>query len=209
MIKNIIFDVGEVLLGYRWKEMLMDYGLKESEAIRVGNLIFNDNLWTQLDMQSEPTESIIKKYELKYPDEAVVIRWFIEHGELMQVKRYDVWDKVHTLKQACYKTYLLSNYSKDLFEKHTKDAVFLNDIDGMVVSYQIHKIKPDPDIYRYLLQKYSLKAEECIFFDDRNDNTVAAQKLGIQAVTVESKDVLMKNIDMLLNQSGERVKNNE
>ena len=78
-----------------------------------------------------------------------------------------------------------------------------------VVSYQIHKIKPDPDIYRYLLQKYSLKAEECIFFDDRNDNTVAAQKLGIQAVTVESKDVLMKNIDMLLNQSGEKVKNNE
>lgn len=209
MIKNIIFDVGEVLLGYRWKEMLMDYGLKESEAIRVGNLIFNDNLWTQLDMQSEPTESIIKKYELKYPDEAVVIRWFIEHGELMQVKRYDVWDQVHTLKQAGYKIYLLSNYSKDLFEKHTKDAVFLNDIDGMVVSYQIHKIKPDPDIYRYLLQKYSLKAEECIFFDDRNDNTVAAQKLGIQAVTVESKDVLMKNIDMLLNQSGERVKNNE
>ncbi len=209
MIKNIIFDVGEVLLGYRWKEMLMDYGLKESEAIRVGNLIFNDNLWTQLDMQSEPTESIIKKYELKYPDEAVVIRWFIEHGELMQVKRYDVWDKVHTLKQAGYKIYLLSNYSKDLFEKHTKDAVFLNDIDGMVVSYQIHKIKPDPDIYRYLLQKYSLKAEECIFFDDRNDNTVAAQKLGIQAVTVESKDVLMKNIDMLLNQIGEKVKNNE
>lgn len=84
MIKNIIFDVGEVLLGYRWKEMLMDYGLKESEAIRVGNLIFNDNLWTQLDMQSEPTESIIKKYELKYPGEAAVIRWFIEHGELMQ-----------------------------------------------------------------------------------------------------------------------------
>ena len=68
MIKNIIFDVGEVLLGYRWKEMLMDYGLKESEAIRVGNLIFNDNLWTQRDMQSEPTESIIKKYELKNPD---------------------------------------------------------------------------------------------------------------------------------------------
>ena len=154
-------------------------------------------------------KSIIKKYELKYPDEAVVIRWFIEHGELMQVKRYDVWDKVHTLKQAGYKIYLLSNYSKDLFEKHTKDAVFLNDIDGMVVSYQIHKIKPDPDIYRYLLQKYSLKAEECIFFDDRNDNTVAAQKLGIQAVTVESKDVLMKNIDMLLNQIGEKVKNNE
>ena len=132
MIKNIIFDVGEVLLGYRWKEMLMDYGLKESEAIRVGNLIFNDNLWTQLDMQSEPTESIIKKYELKYPDEAVVIRWFIEHGELMQVKRYDVWDQVHTLKQAGYKIYLLSNYSKDLFEKHTKDAVFLNDIDTHV-----------------------------------------------------------------------------
>ena len=49
MIKNIIFDVGDVLLEYRWKDMLMDYGLSEAEAIRVGTLMFDDPLWRQLD----------------------------------------------------------------------------------------------------------------------------------------------------------------
>lgn len=198
MIKNIIFDVGEVLLEYRWKDMLMDYGLNEDEAIKTGQLIFNDKLWEQLDLQSEPMENIIKKYEKKYPMQADVIRWFIEHGEYMHVARKDVWDKVHLLKEAGYKIYLLSNYSKDLFEKHTKGASFLNDIDGMVVSYQIHIIKPDLKIYRYLLDKYSLKALECIFFDDRQANTIAADKLGIQTVTVDSKETLVNNIDKLL-----------
>ncbi len=199
MIKNIIFDVGEVLLGYRCKDMLMDYGCNESEAERLGTLIFSDKLWEQLDIQNETTESVIKKYEEKYPKDAKAIRWFIEHGEYMSVPRKDVWQRLHKLKEKGYKIYLLSNYSKDLFEKHTKGADFLNDIDGMVVSYQIHKIKPDVAIYNYLLEKYSLNKEECIFFDDREVNTKAAQNLGINSVTVTSKELLLNEIDKLLN----------
>ena len=46
-IKNIIFDVGDVLLSYRWKYMLMDYGLTETEAVRIGTEMFDDpeGLW--------------------------------------------------------------------------------------------------------------------------------------------------------------------
>ncbi len=198
MIKNIIFDVGEVLLGYRWKEMLMDYGCSESDAQRLGNLIFSDELWEQLDMQNEPTENIIKKYEEKYPKDSKAIRWFIEHGEYMHVPRKDVWKKLHLLKEKGYKIYLLSNYSKDLFEKHTKGADFLNDIDGMVVSYQIHKLKPDVEIYNYLINKYSLNKDECIFFDDREVNTKAANDLGIKSVTIVSKELLLDEMDKLL-----------
>lgn len=199
MIKNIIFDVGEVLLEYRWKDMLMDYGCSEGEAIRLGTLIFSEELWQQLDIQNEPTESIIKKYEEKYPNDAKAIRWFIEHGEYMHVPRQDVWVKLHLLKEKGYKIYLLSNYSKDLFEKHTKGADFLNNIDGMVVSYQIHKIKPDLAIYNYLIEKYSLNTDECIFFDDRQINTQAAESLGIKSVTITSKELLLSEMDKLLN----------
>lgn len=46
--KNIIFDVGDVLIEYRWKQMLMDYGLEEDDAIRVGREMFDDpeRLWS-------------------------------------------------------------------------------------------------------------------------------------------------------------------
>ena len=56
-IKNIIFDVGDVLLSYRWKYMLMDYGLTETEAVRIGTEMFDDpeGLWGLLDL--EPSRS--------------------------------------------------------------------------------------------------------------------------------------------------------
>lgn len=197
MIKNIILDIGEVLLDYRWLDMLMDHGLTKERAIEIGDAMFDDPLWDELDLDEKPLEQILDAYRAKYPDYADEISWFLLHGELMHVPRVDVWQKVHQLKEKGYKIYLLSNYSEILFTKHTKGASFIEDADGMVVSYQIHKTKPDPDIYLYLLNKYSLNPEECIFFDDRIVNTKGAEKVGIHSVTVQSKEVLLEQLNML------------
>ena len=198
MIKNIIFDVGDVLLEYRWKDMLKDYGLPDDEAYKVGNLMFNDNLWHEFDLANMTRDEIVGQYLKNYPDYEEVMQWFMTHGELMHVKREDVWEKAQKLKEKGYGIYILSNYSQELFEKHTKDAPFISLADGVVVSYQIHITKPDEKIYRYLLDKYNLKAEECIFFDDREENTEAARKLGIEAITVTSKEFLLDELDKLL-----------
>ena len=60
MIKNIIFDVGDVLIEYRWHQMLMDYGLDKDEAYRLGITIFEDPLWHELDMAIMDREEVIK-----------------------------------------------------------------------------------------------------------------------------------------------------
>ena len=81
-IKNIIFDVGDVLLEYRWKDMLMDYGLSEDEAVKVGRLMFDDPLWTEMDLVDRSQEPrIISQYMEKYPEYADTISWFINHPE--------------------------------------------------------------------------------------------------------------------------------
>ena len=197
-MRNIIFDVGDVLLEYRWKDMLVqDYGMTEERAVQVGKSMFDDPLWIGLDLGNSLEETICR-YEEKYPEFGKEIRWFLTHGEYMHVNRPAVWEKVHELKKAGYDIYLLSNYSQDLFTKHTKGASFLNDIDGKVVSYQIHAIKPEPEIYLYLLKKYNLKAEECLFFDDRAQNVEGAEKLGIQAIRVESQQQLLGKLEKLL-----------
>ena len=198
MIKNIIFDVGDVLFEYRWKAMFMDHGLSEEKALAVGTSMFEDPMWKILDLAMLTHEEVTAEYVKKYPQYAADITWFLNHGEYMHVKRTDVWAKVHTLKKKGYKIYLLSNYSENLFEKHTKNAAFLNDIDGMVVSYQVHMAKPDERIYRYLLEKYHLQEKECVFFDDKEENTEAARKLGMEAITVTSKEQLLENLDTFI-----------
>lgn len=200
MIRNLIFDVGDVLVEYRWFEMLTrDYGLSEAEAKRIGGEMFDNEIWVQgLDGGKLSLEEAIHQYELKYPDDVDVMGWFLRNGEQMAVKRPEVWDKVAALKENGYKIYLLSNYSEELFHVHTKGAKFLDVLDGGVVSYQVHALKPDREIYEILLEKYSLKAEECLFFDDRMDNVEGAKKAGIQAIQVTSREMLNETLDKML-----------
>ena len=195
MIKNLIFDVGGVLFDYRWKEMFMDYGLDEDNAIRVGTQMFNDpdRTWDIFDLGIKSDEEITDIFCKKYPGDEDVIRWFIRHGEYMQVPRPKVWKKVHELKQkgfipvlahVGYKIYILSNYPESLFKKHTEYADFMDDIDGLMVSYMIHKAKPAEDIYKALCDKYGLDRSESIFFDDRSENVEGAIKFGMKSVKI-------------------------
>ena len=197
MIKNLIFDVGGVLFDYRWKEMFMDYGLDEDNAIRVGTQMFNDpdRTWDLFDLGIKSDEEIADIFCKKYPGDEDVIRWFIRHGEYMQVPRPKVWKKVHELKQKGYKIYILSNYPESLFKKHTEYADFMDDIDGLMVSYMIHKAKPAEDIYKALCDKYGLDRSESIFFDDRSENVEGAVKFGMKSVKILSEQVLLDELD--------------
>ena len=158
MIKNLIFDVGGVLLDYRWKEMLMDYGLDEADAVRVGTQMFDDpdRTWSIFDLGTKTDEEIADTFCKKYTDDEEV---------------------------------------ESLFKKHTEYADFMDDIDGLMVSYMIHKAKPDEAIYKALCDKYNLDKSESIFFDDREENVDGAMKFGIKAVRILSEQVLLDELD--------------
>ena len=55
-----------------------------------------------------------------------------------------------------------------------------------------------PEIYQYLLDKYGLNPKECVFFDDRPENTQTAQELGMKTYTVTSKEYLLEVLDEFL-----------
>ncbi|MBP3476785.1 MAG: HAD family phosphatase [Lachnospiraceae bacterium] len=197
---NLIFDVGEVLLEYRWKDMLRDYGLCEADALRVGTEVFEDssNLWSTFDRGIVTMEEIIASYCHKYPADGEAITWFISHGEYMHVPRPAVWKLVHQLKESGFRIYLLSNYPEVLFQKHTEYADFMQDIDGLMVSYMIHQSKPDRAIYEALCDKYGLTPESCLFFDDRLENVQGARDFGMTAVHVTSQESLLEYLRSLL-----------
>lgn len=203
-MKNIIFDVGSVLLGYRWREMCLDEGWEEEKTDKIGRGFFSNPLWPDFDAGLVRIKDLLAAVTEMYPDLAEDARWFIHSGKKMVVERPKVWNLAEKLKEKGYKLYLLSNYSEELFRVHTEGLPFLKFVDGGVISYQIHQIKPDPAIYRYLLQKYSLRAEDCLFFDDRPENTEAARKLGMAAVTVKdgSEEFLLQELQKLLTPAG-------
>ena len=83
---NIIFDLGDVLLDYRWKEMLMDYGFSENEAIRLGRQLFDNELWSKFDEGIYSEEEIVKAYVELYPSiiQSICISQGLRFGESLR-----------------------------------------------------------------------------------------------------------------------------
>ncbi len=91
-------------------------------------------------------------------------------------------------KQGNYKIFLLTNLDKETYLALLKlypklFALF----DGIVISGILQLLKPEPEIYRYLLHTYNLKPDETLFFDDQPENVLGAQKLGIDSIVCEGK----------------------
>ena len=101
--------------------------------------------------------------------------------------------------------YILSNYPVSYFEVHKAGFEFLKHTDGRVVSGYVKLLKPDPAIYRCLLEKYQLKAEECIFVDDLKANAEGACSVGIHGIQFLSYEDANEKIEQLLREeNGER-----
>ena len=198
MLRNIIFDVGNVLLEYRWIEAIQDTGLSREKALDAGNKVFDNRLWVEFDAGNISKDDLIKEYGKLYPMYEENIREFINNADRMQLAREEVWERVHKLKEKGFKIYLLSNYSEYLFNIHTKGVPFMDDLDGRLVSYEIHQVKPGREIYETLLKRYDLDAGECLFLDDRKENTDTAKELGIKTCTIESRDHINKVLSDLI-----------
>lgn len=197
-LKNLIFDVGNVLFSYVWPAPLTETGTDPEEALRITKLISRSHLWPLFDYGVLTVPELVEKYSLIYPDDAESIaRWF-KGLHLLPVGRPEVWDRIHRLKEAGFHLYILSNYGKEIFEIHTKDCPFPADMDGIVVSSHIHMGKPEARIYRYLLDTYSLDPAECVFFDDRDVNCTAGEAMGIRSLQILSEEQLVRILDLLL-----------
>ena len=126
----------------------------------------------------EATEAIAAKSTLKREEIALV---FSFRTEIM----FPLDDNVRLLpelKKRGYKLFFLSNFHLDTYELIKNDYYFFRYFEGGVISSEVKLSKPDQRIYRLLLEKYSLVADECLFIDDTGENVVGAEKAGMKGL---------------------------
>lgn len=186
-IKNIVFDVGSVLIGYRWEDMFADHGTDRSVAQAVGRGLFDSPNWKLFDSGHISLQELIDRFCVEHPDLEEEVRWFIDNAIQMRVIRPRVYAELNRLKDKGYKLYILSNYSYELYELHTSDLPFRKIMDGELVSYMIKELKPNIAIYEELVNRFNLNPTETVFFDDRLENAKGAEAVGIKGVHIENE----------------------
>lgn len=182
MIKNIIFDLGNVLLKFKPEEFLLQF-LSDKEYIKqFVTKITRSKLWLDLDRGYESLENAEIIFLSKYPEEKELTSLFFNHWMEMLTPIEENINILLDLSESGYKTYILSNYIKEAF-KFVKDKFdFFMLFDGQIISGEEKVIKPEKAIYESLLRRYHLIPEESLFIDDVLFFLKPAKKLGISTI---------------------------
>jgi len=192
MLRNIVFDVGYVLLDYTWKEEFnRRYDPETAEILRRslfgGGIPAGERgMWDLYDNGLVTDEEVRSTCFSRLPEYREALEWFFGDVSAWCRVRADMADQIPPLKEKGYRIYLLSNYPETLWKLHVQSREFYPLLDGETVSWAEHFGKPEERFYRTLLDRYDLKAEECLFLDDRAENTAAAEKLGFHTITLDN-----------------------
>lgn len=190
MLKNIVFDLGNVLVKFDSNELIYSFFNERQEEVKS---FYFDSLWNEYDQGLYSVEEMIEKGVKQFPELELSIKKLMYHWTEFVIPLKDNVAYIKDLKRLGYNVYILSNIPED-DTKYLRSLGVFDNIDGGVFSYEYKKIKPDPEIFHILLKEYNLKASECLFLDDQKDNVVAASNLGFE--TIEVKDS-SKVIDLI------------
>ena len=190
-------DVGNVLMGYDWEEYLRSYDFPEEKYQKIADAVFRNPIWEEQDRGQHEESWYVDKFVESAPEYEADIREVVRRDpECMHLYDYaETWVKY--LKNQGYHLYVLSNYGTYMLDRTKQDMSFLKYMDGVVFSCDVQQIKPEVDIYKTLLKRYSLKPEKSVFLDDRAVNCEGAGKAGIHTIQFENLKQAAKALEKL------------
>lgn len=175
---NMIFDYGNVLAVYDPPSIARHF-VGEAEADAFAGVFFDRVYWDAMDLGQIREEAFLSAVSVHLP----------QYGRDLLQRVLREWYRVlpvmpgmpaltEALRGQGKHLYLLSNISVG-FAAHAREMPMLDKFDGLVMSGPLGIAKPSRAIYRYLLDTYALRAQDCLFIDDREENLFGAAEEGI------------------------------
>ena len=186
---DIILDMGNVLLEWNKDKILQGVSDTKKDYLILDKTIFQSGLWEKLDFGTITREELVLEgvsmigntYQKKV--EEVIWNW----PSYIDIYT-EVFPVLSELKKKGHRIFVLSNTSKVFYDLLDEQLSPLKEVlDGFVLSCDIKAIKPDLAMFKEILDKYQLDPTHCVFLDDIEDNTSAAEKLGIKAYQVKKR----------------------
>lgn len=179
MIKNFIFDMGNVLMYFKPDVFIDRYDLNTDDKNLLNDVIFKSGYWAYLDDGSMNEQELCEMLKPKLPKRLHdTMEGLIKDWDKPLIEVTGMYEIIDSLKANGYKIYLLSNASSrqhEYWDRISCSKFF----DGTLISADVKMVKPNPQIYTALFDKFDLRAEECFFVDDSPQNILAGKELGM------------------------------
>jgi putative hydrolase of the HAD superfamily len=195
MVKNIIFDLGNVLISFKPSEYFGKKKYPETIKATILTDIFGSKEWKELDKGEISTVQAI---------ESIALRSSLNKEEIAHIfnLRTDIIFPLDSnvrllpeLKKRGFGLYYLSNFPLDIFDEVKDGYYFFKYFDGGLISAEVKSSKPENKIYETLIEKYSLIPEECLFIDDIEINVRVAEVMGMKGLFTNGSLEITREIE--------------
>jgi len=196
-IKNIVFDLGRVLIKFEPKEYIEE-NVPEEKREDFYNGIFGSTEWLMFDRGTLSYEDAKKIFKERVPgaDKQIDRLFDVDLFEILQPIEENV--KLLPELKKKYNLYILSNFHQPAFEHIFKKYDFFRLFDGHTVSCYYYLLKPEKEIYDTLIDKFNLIPEETVFIDDTKVNIDACEKEGIRGIHLPDYTELKQKLEEFL-----------
>ena len=198
MIKNVCFDVGNVLIDYQPDRYLREIGIPDIKREAMLKDIFFSEEWQQLDngdITFDEAYDIIERKSILSRDEIISV--FEDH----LLKIFSLIDAnvnlLPVIKQYGYKLYYISNFTERFFYRMQKKFPIWDIFDDGVISAAIKMSKPGKDIFLYAFNKFGIDPKESVFIDDLPENVATAKSLGMETINLPYGQPLKERLEEL------------
>ncbi len=181
MIKNIIFDLGNVLLSWKPDDYFRKSGFDDNTVSQILKDVFKSPEWFSLDNGDISTQEAIEKITAKSSLKKDFICSLFDLRTKIIFPLTENINLLPRLKKNGYKLYYLSNFPLDFFEEVKIQYDFFKYFNGGIISAGVRHSKPDIKIYQILIDKYQLNPKECLYIDDMEVNVKAAETAGMKS----------------------------
>ena len=193
-IKNIIFDIGGVLVEWKPLEVIKSI-LPEYDS----EILYNKmrDSWVKLNLGQLTMSEVIVNYHIDLDISKVRIEELMLRLKISQIPVDGSIQLLQKLKDNGYVLYVITDNIKEILDYHKKNSRSWSFFIDIISSHNIGTLKPDYKIYQYLLNKYNLIPEESIFIDDVKKNVQAAIDLKINGIHFKGYDLCIKSLNQL------------
>ena len=193
MIKNIIFDLGNVLIRFKPEEFV-NKNIKKEYREKFFNVIFKGQEWADLDRGVLEYSDAVKIFSEKIPECSSEIKKLFDNYILDVLEPIEKNIEIMKSLKGKYKLFVLSNFHYPAFDYIFKNWEFFKYFDGKIVSGHCKLLKPEKEIYELLCSTYSLNPIECVFIDDTKANIEAAEEFGINGIHLTDINILEEKL---------------
>lgn len=198
MIRNLVFDFGQVLIRFDEKYMAAPYAKDNDDAELLARVVFSRAIWDKLDEGSITDEEVIARIRAELPErlrnagEKCYWNWIYHIPEIPGMR-----ELVRRYKAAGYRIFVLSNISR-YFAAHADEVPILAEAEKCIYSSVCGHIKPHADMFAYLCEECVIRPEETVFIDDNPNNVAGAEAFGIRAIRFTNAAALDATLASLL-----------